>query len=144
MNVSLRNAAQETYTTAEEEYNDSIRDTRTGTTNSHKWWSTLKTLLFGVGVTVPPLLILDGSLTHCPKEKAALFATVFDSKHSNDSLTTPWSCFPNAELTFAFRCEVKKLLLEFAPYGGAGPDGIFPSFFFKCQSFNAKDFYHFL
>ena len=45
----------------------------------------------------------DGSLTHCPREKAALFADVFDSKQSNDSLTMPQSCFPEAELTFAFR-----------------------------------------
>ena len=67
-----------------------------GTTNSHKWWSTLKTALFGVDVTVPPLLRPDGSLTHCPKEKAALFADVFDSKQNNDSLTMPRSCFPEA------------------------------------------------
>ena len=39
------------------------------------------------------------------------------------------SCFPEAELTaFAFRSgEVKKLLLELDPYGGAGPDGNFSS-----------------
>ena len=47
----------------------------------------MKTALFGVGVAVPRLLRPDGSLTHCPKEKAALFADVFDSEQSNDSLT---------------------------------------------------------
>ena len=63
----------------------------------------MKTALFGVDVVVPPLLRPDGSLTHCPKEKAALLADVFDSKQSNDSLTMPQSCFPEAELTtFAF------------------------------------------
>ena len=78
-------------------------------------------------VAVPPLLRPNGSLTHCPKEKAALFADVFDGKQSNDSLSMPQSCFPEAELTFAFRSgEVKKLLLELDPYGGTGPDGIFP------------------
>ena len=91
----------------------------------------MKTALFGVDVAVPPLLRPDGSLTHCPKEKAALFADVFDSKQSNDSLTMQ-SWFPEAELTFAFRSgEVKKLLLELDPYGGAGPDCIFPLFFMK-------------
>ena len=52
---------------------------------------------------------------------------------STDSLTMPQSCFPEAELTtFAFSSgEVKKLLLELDPYGGAGPDGIFPLFFTK-------------
>ena len=76
----------------------------------------------------------DGSLTHCPKEKAALFADVFDS---NDNLPIPQPCFPEAELTtFAFRSgEVKKLLLELDPYGSAGPDGIFPLFFVKTANY---------
>ena len=127
-NVNLRNAAEETYATAEKEYNDSVRDTLIGTTNSHKWWSTLKTALFGVDVAVPPLLRPNGSPTHFPKEKAALF----DGKQGNDSLSMPQSCFPEAELTtFAFYSgEVKKILLEHDPYGGTGPDGIFPFFFF--------------
>ena len=70
--VNLRNTAQETCAAAEKEYNDGVRDTLIGTTNSHKWWFTLKTALFGVDVAVPPLLRPDGSLAHCPKEKAAL------------------------------------------------------------------------
>ena len=98
-----------------------------GVTNSHKWWSTLKTALFGVDVAVPPLLRPDGFLAHCPKEKAALFAHVFDSKQSNNSLIMSQSCFPEAELTtFAFCSgEVKKLLLVLDPYGSAGPDAFF-------------------
>ena len=35
--VNLRNAAQETYAAVEKEYNDGIRDTLIGTTNSRKW-----------------------------------------------------------------------------------------------------------
>ena len=87
-------------------------DTLIGTTNSHKWWSTFKTALFGVDMAVPPSLRPDGSLTHCPKEKAALFADVFDSKQSDDSLSMPQSYFPGAELTaFAFHSgEVKKII----------------------------------
>ena len=39
-------------------------------------------------------------------------------------------------MTFAFCSgEVKKLLLELDPYGGAGPDGIFPLFFVKTASY---------
>ena len=103
-NYVRRNAAQKTYAAAEKEYNDSVRDTLIGTANSHKWWSTLKTALFGVDVAVPPLFRPNGSLTHCPKEKAALFADVFDGKQRNNSLSMPQSCFPEAELTsFAFR-----------------------------------------
>ena len=137
--VNLRNAAQETYDAAEKEYNDGVRDTLIGTTNSHKWWSTLKTALFGVDVAIPPLLRPDGPLTHCPKEKAALFADVSDSKQSNDSFSMPQSCFPEAELiTFAFCSgEVKKLLFELDPYDGAGPDGIFPLLFVKSANYLA-------
>ena len=92
-------------------------------------------------VAVTPLLRPDGSLTHCPKENAVIFADVFDSKQSNNSLTMPISCFPEAELTtFAFRSgEVKKLLLELDPYGGAGSDGIFP-LFFKTANYLAPRF----
>ena len=96
----------------------------------------METALFGVDVAVPPLLRPNGSLTHCPKEKAALFADVFDGKQSNDSLSMPQSCFPEAELTFAFHSgEAKKLLLELDPYGGTGPDGIFPLFFVKTANY---------
>ena len=64
-------------------------------------------------MAVAPLLRPDGSLTHCPKEKAVLFDNVFYGKQSNDSLSMAQSCFPEAELTFAFRSgEVKKLLLN--------------------------------
>ena len=98
----------------------------------------MKTALFGVDVAVTPLLRPNGSFAHCPKEKAALFADVFDGKQSSDSLTMPQSCFPEAELTFAFRSgEVRKLLLELYPYGGSGPNGLFPLFFVKTANYLA-------
>ena len=40
--VNLRNATQETYVATEKEYNESVRDTLIGITNSHKWLSTLR------------------------------------------------------------------------------------------------------
>ena len=100
----------------------------------------MKTALFGVDVAVPSLLRPHGYLTHCPKEKAAIFADVFDGKQSNYCLTMPQSCFPAAELTtFAFCSgEVKKLLLELDPYiGGVGPDDIFSLFFIKSANYLA-------
>ena len=125
-NIRLWNATEEIYATAEKVHNDSVRDTLSGTVE-------------------PPLLRPDGSLTHFLKEKAALFADVFDSKQSSDSLIMPQSCFPEAELTtFAFHSgEVKKLLFELDRYGGAGCDGIF-FFFLNCQLLSSKDFYCFV
>ena len=87
--VQLRSAAQEVYAFAEREFNHGIKETLLGATQPHKWWSTLKTALFGVDDGMPPLLKLDGSLTHCPKEKATLFANVFDGKQSDEVLTLP-------------------------------------------------------
>ena len=73
------------------------------------------------------------------RRRQLFFSDVFDGKQSNDSLSMPQSCFPEAELTtFAFCSgEVKKLLLELDPYGGTGPDGIFPLFFVKTANYLA-------
>ena len=35
--INLRKTAKETYAAAEKEYNDGVRDTLIGSTNSHKW-----------------------------------------------------------------------------------------------------------
>ena len=73
------------------------------------------------------------------RRRQPFFTDVFDIKQSNNSLTVPQSCFPEAELTtFAFRSgEVKKLLLELDPYGGAEPNDIFPLFFVKTANYVA-------
>ena len=82
---------------------------------------------------MPPLLKSDGSLTHCPREKATLLANVFEEKQSDTEVTLPQSCHPEAKLiSIAFRSrEIEKLMLNLDPYGGSGPDGIFPLFFIK-------------
>ena len=97
--MQLRSAAQEVYAFAEREFNHGIKETLLGATQPHKWWSTLKSALFGVDDGMPPLLKPDGSLTHCSKEKATLLANVFDGKQSDEVLTLPQSCHPEAKLT---------------------------------------------
>ena len=138
----LREAADAIYGAVEKEYNDNIKNDLMGIAQSNKWWSTFNSALFGIDMTVPPLIKSDGSITHNPEEKATLFADIFDSKQSNDKLTMPHSCFPEAKLTkLAFRSiEIKKkLILELDSYGGAGPDGIFPLFFKKtCEVLSPK------
>ena len=131
--IQLRSVAQDVYEIAEREYNRGVKETLGNATQSHKWWSTLKSALFGIDDGMPPLLKPDGSLTHCPREKTALFANVFDEKQSSEELVIPQSCHPEAKLTMiAFRSrEIKRLMLDLDPYGGSGPDGIFPLFFIK-------------
>ena len=112
------------YASAEKEYNDTIKDTLRSSTQPHKWWSTLKSALFGNESSLPALLIPDGSVTFCPKEKAVLLANVFDSKQSNEELTMPDSCFPEAKLkNLAFLSrKIRNLLLDLDAYGSVDPN----------------------
>ena len=95
-------------------------------------------------VTVPPLLKPNESLVHCPEEKAALFAVMFDSKQINDSFIIPQLSFPGAALTIFAFCsgKIKKLLPELDIFGGTGLDGIFLSLS-KLIIISSKDFYSF-
>ena len=58
---------------------------------------------------------------------------------SDEVLTLPQSCHPEAKLTaIAFRSrEIERLMLGLNPYGGSGPDGIFPLFLIKTAHFLA-------
>ena len=126
----LRAIAQRVYASAEKEYNDEIKQTLENTIQPHKYWATFKSALFGMDSSVPPLLKPDGCLTHSPEEMATLLADVFDRKQSDEKLTMPPSCFPEAKLnSLAFRArEIKDLLLDLDAYGGVDPNGIFPLF----------------
>ena len=65
---------------AERAYNDGVKEVLLSSSDDHKWWSTLKSLLFGVDSSMPPLLNADGSAIYCPKAKAERLAYIFDSK----------------------------------------------------------------
>ena len=58
--------AQAVYGSAEREYYYNIKDDLLGTTQSNKWWSTLKFALFGIDKTGPALLKPERNLL-CPK-----------------------------------------------------------------------------
>ena len=66
--ISFRNAAQVTYAAAEKEYNGCVRNTLLGTSNSHKWWSTLKGIFFFMLLTVRSLPKSDGLFSYYPRE----------------------------------------------------------------------------
>ena len=131
--VELRSQAQGIYVRAERAYNEGVRESLLSSCDDHKWWSTLKSSLFGVDSSMPPLVRADGTAVFCPKEKAELLADVFDSKQCVDSLLLPQSCFPEPKLcSMAFRSrEVRALLLELDGHGGVDPNGILPIFLKK-------------
>ena len=97
----------------------------------HKWWSTLKSAVFGSSSSLPLLVGPGGGLVSESVGKADLLSDHFDSKQSRESVDLLVTCHPSPSLiTFAFRSsEVKRLMLDLDPYGGTDPLGIFPLFF---------------
>ena len=131
--VNLRRHAMVIYDVAERDHRARARETLLSTDNSHKWWSTLKSSVFGARSAVPPLVGNGGALVSDSACKADLFLRHFDEKQSREEVTIPQTCFPEAQLTgLAFRStELKKILLNLDSYGGTDPSGVFPLFFKK-------------
>lgn len=121
------------YEEAQRQHTDRVCETLMNSENQHKWWSTLKSAVFGAEPSLPPLINDRGVLLYDPAGQAALLADYFDNKQSRDSISLPSSCHPQPRLTsFAFRSkEVKSLLLDQDPYDGTDPLGTFPLFFKK-------------
>ena len=96
----------------------------------HKWWSTLKSVVFGSSSSLPPLISESCGLVCESVGKADLLSNHFDSKQSREAVDLLLICHPSPSLTtFAFRSsEVRRLLLHLDPYGGTDPLGMFPLF----------------
>ena len=98
----------------------------------HKWWSTLKSALFGSSSdsSLPPLVGAGGGLDCESVGKADMLSAHFDGKQSRDPVDLSSTCHPSPSLsTSAFRSrKVKRLLLDLDSYGGTDPLGMFPLF----------------
>ena len=96
----------------------------------HKWWCTLKSAVFGLSLSLPPVVGGGGGLVCESGGKADLLSDHFGAKQSKESFDLPLTCHPFPRLTtFAFRwSEVKRLLLDLDPYWGSIPLGMFPPF----------------
>ena len=79
---------------------------------------------------MPPLVSGGGGLVCESVGKADLLSDHFDSKQSREAVDLPLTCHPSPSLTtFTFRSrDVRRLLLDFDPYGGTDPFGMFPLF----------------
>ena len=122
--------ANETYSESNSQFSDRNRDVLMNVQSPHKWWSTLKSAVFGSSSSLPPLVSEGGGLVCESGGKADLLSDHFDSKHSKEVVDLPLSCHQSPCLTtVAFRSsEVRRLLLDLDPYGGTDPFGMFPRF----------------
>ena len=102
---------------------------------SHKWWSTLKSAVFGSSSdsSLPSLIGAGGGLVYESVGKADMLSGHFDGKQSRDPVDLQSTCHPSPSLTtFALKSrEVKRLLLDLDDYGGTNPLGMFPLFLKK-------------
>ena len=80
------------------------RDVLTKVQSPHKWWSTLKSAVFGTSSTLPRLVSEGGELVCECVGKADQLSDHFDSKQSREAVDLPLTCHPSPSLpTFAFR-----------------------------------------
>ena len=105
----------------------------------HKWWSTLKSAVFGKSSSLPPLVSEGDGLVCESIGNADLLSDHFESKQSREAVGPWFTCFPSPSLTtFTFRSrEVRWLLLDLVPYGGTDSLGMFH--FFRKRTANVMD-----
>jgi hypothetical protein len=137
--VRARAEAQHVYENAEKADIIRTRETLIGANAPHKWWSTLKSSLFGSSPSVPPLISPGGSLVCGAKDKADLLMTTFDGKQNHQQLNVvdaePLTDPPYSLSSFAFRSrEVEGLIADLDTHGGTDPLGVFPLFLIETRS----------
>ena len=127
--VCCQMRANETYSEAKDQFSDRNSAVLMNAQSPRKWWSTLKSLVFGTSSSLPPLVNEGGGLV-CALGTADLLSDHFDSKQWRKAVDLPLTCHPSPSLTtFAFRSrEVRHLLLDLDPYGGTDPLVMFPLF----------------
>ena len=127
--MHVRADAQRVNGAAREWHNERIRNTMKHSTCSHKWWETLKGLIFGVKPSIPALSGPEVDLVVAPIEKASLLGSQFDSKQCRKQFVTPLSYFPQSRCnSLAFETSVLRLLLDIDTYGSVDTLGVFPFF----------------
>ena len=95
----------------------------------------LKSAVFGLSSSLPPLVGGGGGVVCEWVGKADLLTDHFDGKQCRESVNLPLNCQPSPALTsFAFRSsEVMRLLLDLDSYGGSDPHWVCFLFFLREQ-----------
>ena len=122
------------YAEAVRQFSVRSRDVQMNAQCSHKWWSTLKSAVFGSSSesSLPPLIGASGGLVCESVGKAEMLSAHFDGAVQGSCRSAIHLPFvPQSHcIGFAFRSrEVKRLLLDLDSYGGTNPLGMFPLLF---------------
>ena len=133
--VHYQRRANVVYAEAMRQFSARSRDVLTNAQCPHKWWSTLKSAVFGSSSDsfLPPHIGEGEGLVCESVGKVDMLSAYFDGKQSRDPVDLPSTCPPSPSFTpFAVRSrEVKRLLLDLDSYGGTDPLGMFPLFLKK-------------
>ena len=112
--VHYQRRANDVYAGAMSQFSVRSRDVLMHAQCPHKWWSTVKSAVFGSSSdsSLPPLIRAGDGLVCESVGKADMLSANFDEKQSRDAVDLPSTCHPSPSLTtFAFRSrEVKRLL----------------------------------
>ena len=82
------------------EYKSYLSETLSNATQPHRWWSALKSFLFGTDSSIPALYKYDGSVTYSHQEKADILSSSFKSKQNDKILDLPIGCHSEPILNF--------------------------------------------
>ena len=123
-------SAIETNSEAKRQFNDRKMSVVMNVQSTHKWWSILKSAVFGTSSSLPQFVSEGGGLVCESVGKADLLSDHFDGKQSREAVDLKLTCHPSPCLTtFAFRSrEVRSLLLDLDPYGSTDALGMFRLF----------------
>ena len=123
--------ANETYSETKRQFIDRNRAVLMNVQSPHKWWSSLKSAVFGSSSSLLFLVREGGGLVCESVGKANLPSDHFDDKQSREAVDLLLTCHPSPSLTtFAFMSrEVRSgVLLDLDLDGVTDPFGMFPLF----------------
>ena len=91
--------ANEIYSEAKRQFSDRKRDVLMNVQSPHKFWSTLKSAVFGSSSSFPLLVGEGGGLVCEAVGEADLLSDHFDSKQSREAVDIPLTCHQSPSFT---------------------------------------------
>ena len=91
--------ATETYSEADHQFSNRNKAVLMNVQYPHKWWSTLKSAVFGSSLSLLPLVSKGGVLVCESVGKADLLLDHFDRKQSRVAVDLPFNRHPSPNLT---------------------------------------------